>query len=332
MSNTQAKIVMTGPTGVGKTSLLAAMYPLLEKRFPSGDYKLVPEENTRKVLDDLRDSLAKLGEGGIKVKDRIITGTLQAQEFNFDLQYTGEGKNETDVSIQIFDIPGAYCTDGGGTKAQTYLAGSDISFWCIDCVALMENGGQYNEAVNAPNAMANCIRNSQLNAGHNVCLVLMRSEKWEQDGKMDSLFAEFKKQFGAAIAALRSNTNIGRIFYCSIQTTGNLRFTYYTEVQGGIQGEYIRHSDKTYKPEHCELPVLCAVSRSLATAVNEATDAIRKMYIECPPFFRWIPPWSWTFNRKMEIVIRLSRRLDRVAKDISEHLKSEEKDKRLFEW
>jgi hypothetical protein len=160
----------------------------------------------------------------------------------------------------------------------------------------------------------------------------MRSEKWEQDGKMDSLFAEFKKQFGAAIAALRSNTNIGRIFYCSIQTTGNLRFTYYTEVQGGIQGEYIRHSDKTYKPEHCELPVLCAVSRSLATAVNEATDAIRKMYIECPPFFRWIPPWSWTFNRKMEIVIRLSRRLDRVAKDISEHLKSEEKDKRLFEW
>ena len=135
------KIVMLGATGVGKTSLLAAMYPFLMTHFPGDEYQLVPEENTRKVLDDLRDSLAKLGEGGIKVKDRIITGTLQAQEFNFGLQYTGEGKNETDVSIQIFDIPGAYCTDNGGTRAQTYLTGSDISFWCIDCVALMENGG-----------------------------------------------------------------------------------------------------------------------------------------------------------------------------------------------
>ncbi|MDR0327799.1 MAG: hypothetical protein LBI05_05840 [Planctomycetaceae bacterium] len=330
MSNTQVKIVMTGPTGVGKTSLLAAMYPLLERHFPSGDYRLVPQENTRKVLDDLRDSLAKLGEGGIEVKDRIITGTLQAQQFNFDLQYTGDDKNETtDVSLQIFDIPGAYCTVDGGTQAQIYLTGSDISFWCIDAVALMEKGGQDNEAINAPNAMADCIRNSQLNTGHNVCLVLMRSEKWEQDSKMDSLFAEFKKQFGAAIAALRSNTNIGRIFYCSIQTTGNLRFSRYDKDGAAV---YIRHSGKTYQPEHCELPVLCAVNRSLATAVNEATEAIRKMYIEYPPFFRWIPPWSWAFNQKMEIVIRLSHRLDRVAKDISERLKTEEKNKRLFEW
>ena len=319
---------MTGPTGVGKTSLLAAMYPLLEKHFPSGDYKLVPEENTRKVLDSLRASLAKLGAGGIKVEDTIIRGNLAAQEFNFDLQYIGENKNEIDISLQVFDIPGSYCTDNDGAQAQEFFKGADISFWCIDCVALMENQGLYNNKVNAPMAMANCIGNSELNAGHTVCLVLMRSEKYEQDGKVDELFAEFKKQFGIAITSLRSNTNIGKIYYCSIMTTGNLRFTFYQ----GEQAVYIRHTDKTYHPQHCELPVLCAVRRSLAAAVEDANNAIQKMFIESPPFFRWIPPWSWTFSKKMDILVRLSHRLKTVSKNINSHLKLEEGNQRLFEW
>jgi len=195
-----SKIVMTGPTGVGKTSLLAAMYPLLEKHFPSGEYKLVPRENVRKSLDELRAKLATLGKGGAKVKDKIIAATQGKAEYGFDLQFTGEGKNETDVSLQICDMPGVYCTTDSGAAAQEILKGSDISFWCIDCVALMENSGQFNEKVNAPDVMADCIRNSQLNAGHTVCIVLMRSEKYEQDSKMPELFSEFKKQFGAAIA------------------------------------------------------------------------------------------------------------------------------------
>ena len=319
---------MTGPTGVGKTSLLAAMYPLLEKHFPSGDYKLVPEANTRTLLDGLRSSLAKLGEGGIKVTDKIIEGTPHAQEFNFELQYTGEGQDETDISLQIWDIPGAYCTMDGGSQAQRYLKGSDISFWCIDCAALMENDGKFNEQINAPMMMADCIRNSELKPGHSVCLVLMRSEKYEQDGKMEALYAEFKQQFAPAITTLRSNFNIGKIYYCSIMTTGNLRFTYYS----GTQGEYIRHAGKKYEPQHCELPVLCAVRRSLSAAVSETQDTIHKMYEEWIPFFRWIPPWSWAFNKKMGSFIRLSHRLTRVKNTIAEYLRSEEKDKRLFEW
>ncbi|MDR3181998.1 MAG: hypothetical protein LBT89_03610 [Planctomycetaceae bacterium] len=324
----QSKIVMTGPTGVGKTSLLAAMYPLLKDHFPSGDYQLIPEENTRKVLDDLRASLAKLGEGGIKVKDKIIAGTQQAQEFNFDLQYKGEEKSVTDIALQIFDIPGAYCTTDGGTQAQKYLNGSDISFWCIDAVALMENGGKFNASINAPEAMADCISNSNLNKGHTVCLVLMRSEKHEQDETTDALFAEFRKQFGATIGTLRKNQNIRKIYYCSIMTTGNLRFTYYD----GPQAEFIRYSGKTYEPQHCELPVLCAVRRSLFAAVEKANEDIEKMYNDYPPFFRWIPPWCWTFGKKRGIVERLSHRLTTVSKDINERLQADEKNQRLFVW
>ena len=42
MSIPHIKVVMTGPTGVGKTSLLASMYPLLAEKFPTGDYELIP--------------------------------------------------------------------------------------------------------------------------------------------------------------------------------------------------------------------------------------------------------------------------------------------------
>jgi len=111
-------------------------------------------------------------------------------------------------------------------------------------------------------------------------------------------------------------------------TTGNLRFIYYE----GKDPVYIRHAEREYQPRHCELPVLCDVQRSLASAVEEANSDIRKMFIESPPFFRWIPPWSWAFCRKLGIRVRLSDRLNTVSRNISDYIKQEETSKRLYEW
>ncbi|MDR3109242.1 MAG: ATP-binding protein [Planctomycetaceae bacterium] len=322
------KIVMTGPTGVGKTSLLAAMYPHLEKHFPGNGYSLVPEPNTKQLLDELAEKLKKLGEGGTKVTDKQIAGTPQAQEFNFDLVYDNGDTRVTDVNLQIWDIPGAFCTSNNGLQAQEYLRGSDVSFWCIDSVALMKGN---NEAVNAPTTMANVIANSKLNKGHSVCLVLMRSETWEHNGKMGDLFTQLRHQFGSAAATLHGNPNIGKVYYCSVQTTGNLHFNSYE----GTEPVFIRNAAGAgYAPKHCELPVLCAVRQSLESVIEAARREIKRIIDECFPFTRRCPlmPGHFSYKRNKGLAERLAKRLAQVSKDVERCLQAEEKSQRLFRW
>jgi hypothetical protein len=322
-STKMTKFVMIGPTGVGKTSLLAGMYPHLERQFPGNGYTLVPEPNTKKVLDELIEKLRRLGEGGVKVTDMQIAGGLKAQEFNFDLVYDSGEVTVTDIAIQIFDIPGAYCTANNGSQAQEYLRNSDFSFWCIDSVALMKGN---NIAVNAPNAMADVIANSKLNKGHSVCLVLMRSETWEHKGKMSELFTRLRHDFGDAVATLHRNANIGKIHFCSVQTTGNLHFYAYE----GTQPVFIRSADSPgYSPKHCELPVLCAFNHSLESVIDAARREIERIRQDWFPFFRLFSPTYWELIGKAG---RLKKRLEHVSKDVEKCLQAEEKDQRLFRW
>lgn len=328
-----AKIVMTGPTGVGKTSLLAAMYPLLEKHFPSGDYQLVPEENTRKVLDNLRQRLENLGTGGIKILDKQITGTLRQQEFNFDLRFKGgaDVKPATDLSLQVWDIPGAYCTADKGRQAQGYLDDSDISFWCVDSVALMERNGVLNAGINAPNEMTDCIFNSKLKNGHTVCIVLMRSETYEQDGACDKLFDVFRKTYAASAIRLKNAPRIGNVFYCAVQTTGNLRFNIYE----GASPVFIRARHlEGYNPKFCELPVLVAVRHSLDNAITDAVQECNRIRKDYFPFTRWLPflPGHAEYKQKKGVAERLPIRLRQVLMTIQKRIEDDEKNRRLFKW
>jgi len=330
----QAKIVMIGPTGVGKTSLLAAMYPNLETHFPSGDYQLVPEENTRQILDQLRKELKGLGEnGGIRITDGHLRGTRQVQEFNFDLQYkgVGEAKPVTDLSLQIWDIPGALCTDKEGEEAVKYLNGSDISFWCVDSVALMERGGEYNDAINEPEKMCECICRSQLKDGHTVCIALMRAETYEQDDNSGKLFDTFRKKYAELALRLRKNPRIGGVYFCAVQTTGNLRFNNHE----GKNPVFIRARDISgYIPKYCELPVLIAVRQSLGNAIRDAVEEMNRIVRDYLPFTRWVFffPGHKEYKRKKGVAQRLSSRLKHVRDDIRKELVEDTKNKRLFDF
>jgi hypothetical protein len=323
------KVVMTGPTGTGKTSLLAAMYPHLETQFPGGDYELLPDENTRTTLDKLRDKLSQLGEGGIVVKDKRITGNAQSDEFNFALQYEEDnGTKSTELSLQVFDIPGAYCTENNGEEAKKFLFNSDVSFWCIDSVALMKGK---DEAINAPKIMAETIRKSKLNPYHSVCLVLMRSETWEHNNEYQQLIDKFRTEFGSAVADLRSNDRIKTVYYCSVQTTGNLHFSYYE----GEEPKFVRSKDiDGYNPKHCELPVLCAVRSALKSEIERQKAVIDDIINNEFPFSRYLPflPGYWKYHHALPKAERLRTRLSGVSKEIKEKLESEAKNKRLFTW
>ncbi|MDR3233224.1 MAG: hypothetical protein LBT46_06110 [Planctomycetaceae bacterium] len=325
MAAPNIKIVMTGPTGTGKTSLLAAMYPHLETQFPNGDYELKPDENTRTSLDELRNKLSQLGEGGIVVKDKRIEGGKECDEFRFELQYENDyNAKSTELSLQIFDIPGAYCTEDNGTQAKSFLLNSDISFWCIDSVAMMEpksSRGQWigedNLSVNKPEAMVNLLANSGINESHTVVIVLMRAESYRTNGYTE-LYEQLKTKIARYVLELRKNRKINKVYYCAVETTGNLIY------QGGDADkgyEFIREASKTYKPENCEIPVLCAVKSALEKTVEQAQRRYDRL-AQRLPFLRF-----WLAAKPKSIAKRLARRLKKSEATLQRHLQS-----KLFEW
>jgi GTPase SAR1 family protein len=326
------KIVMLGATGVGKTSLLAAMYPFLMTHFPGDEYQLVPEENTKKRLDELTAKLDKLGEGGILVsaEENAIANSPQASGHAFDLQYSGSGRKPfTEIKLRIWDLPGAYYTEGDGSQAVELLNMADVTFWCIDSVSLMERNGNLNEKVNAAQKVIDCLANSNINSSHTFVVTLMRCEKWEQnekDGKgenMQELFRRFKDEFAKPLIKICRDRRIGKVYYTAIQTTGNLRINSFD----GETPQFVRHQGRTYTPENCELPVLCAVQQSMDTVINKSRNTLER--IRNVPFIRLFSPAYWKAKARIK---RLKEQLTYVEQAIKEHTEKSEADKRLFEW
>ncbi|MDR0703928.1 MAG: hypothetical protein LBF88_02970 [Planctomycetaceae bacterium] len=338
MSTPTVKIVMTGPTGVGKTSLLAAMYPHLEKpSFQFGDYELRPapdKENphtspTHEKLDEALNKIKKFSEN----PTNTYGGTPEPDEFDYQLLYENDnGQKTTELLFQIWDIPGGFCTDTeqdkngnttGTVKAQKFLNGADVSFWCIDCIALMEpksNNGQWlgeqNDNINKPELMVKCLAESNINEGHTVIIVLMRAETYSQDG-YKALYQQLKSRIAQYVLELRKNRKIDKIYYCAVETTGCVHY------QGTERERYIVRAGEHYNPKHCELPVLCAIQHSLEKTVNQIQWKTYHFSQRCP-FIRFLLPFYWQLNGTSK---RLEKRLRKVKAEIGEKL-----EQNLFEW
>lgn len=312
---------MLGATGVGKTSLLAAMYPSLISHFPGDDYKLVPEENTKKHLDELVISLENLGDGGVFVRrdERGIENSQKSTDLEFDLQYGGR----TEIKLQIRDLPGAYYTEGDGSQAIELLNTSDVTFWCIDSVSLMERNGRLNDKVNAAQKILNVFAHSNINSPHAFVVVLMCCEKWEQDRNMQELFDRFNDKFAKPLIKICRDRRIGKVYYTAVQTTGNLRINSFDDETP----LFTRHQGRTYAPQNCELPVLCAVQQSIDTVISQSRNTLER--IRKIPFARFFLPAYWKAKERIK---RLKKQLTNIEQAIQEHLEKSEADKRLFEW
>ncbi|MDR2438169.1 MAG: hypothetical protein LBE12_02205 [Planctomycetaceae bacterium] len=338
MSTPTVKIVMTGPTGVGKTSLLAAMYPHLEKpSFQFGDYELRPAPD--KENPHTSPTSAKLEEALKKIKEfsenptNTYGGTPEPDEFDYQLLYENDnGQKTPELLFQIWDIPGGFCTDTeqdkngnptGTVKAQKFLNGADVSFWCIDCIALMEPEshnkqwlGEQNDNINKPELMVKCLAESNITEGHTVIIVLMRAETYSRDG-YKALYQQLKSRIAQYVLELRKNRKIDKIYYCAIETTGCVVY------QGTGTERYVVRAGEHYNPKHCELPVLCAIQHSLEKTVNQLQWKTYHVAQRCP-FIRFLLPFYWQLNGTSK---RLEKRLRKVRVEIGEKL-----EQNLFEW
>lgn len=303
-------IVMAGSTGVGKTSMLAAMYPSLREQLHNIRYNFVPQDEDHLVLTNEYEKLQKLAQGGIEVVSDYV-GTRGEKEFVFHIQ--PRTSESPDMELHLWDLPGGFYQDKQATR---FLNDSNVSFLCVDAVTLMERCGIYHNRINMPDEIKDCYLKSNLHPNHIIIVCLMRAETYEQDGLRKKLFQTFDEKYSTILSEIKKQKNTN-IFVGSIQTTGRLRYNKIEVTGSDIKSYFIRHQNiKDYFSKGCDTPIQVAIHHSLATVKSTDIDNMKLIKKDYPPFTRFL----WFMSGYKEYWERVAR-----AKRLSLLLKEMEK-------
>lgn len=277
-------IAMVGARGVGKTSLLAAMYnELREELRDLGCTFTVALGPTQRAINKRLTELKKVASGsGVVVQTgEGISGTSQEERYRFDLD-VGDG-GDPEVIIEFVDMPGGwYEGTGDYQRANEILKNSAISFVAVDATALMEpmsrwhptREGEYHDEINAPLAITQAYENAQIGADHCVILTLIRAETYVNRGKIEELIEMAKSAYKhlAKTLATRAIPVIG----CYVETVGSLYFVSFEKDGDIISSSFRRDPRKGYAPSRCAIPLRIAMHNAFVEAANKAADDIEK--------------------------------------------------------
>lgn len=289
-------IAMVGPTGVGKTSLLAAMYRELETelRDIGGSFTMEAGPTQKSINDRIRElkSICRSdADKSIEIKAAGIEGTSDMREYNFDLD-VGDG-GEPEARMRFIDLPGGWYTgDGEYNKADQILAGSHVSFLAVDAVALMEKNGKYHEDINRTDDIKEAYKRALKNIreDHIVIITLIRSETYVKSNRIPELMKRVKEEYAELVGFLKKNGEQILAFACYVETVGGVRFSSVHERNGKPVFTYERTSHG-YSPSRCAIPLRIAANRALGEALGGEIEKLEEVEREADQ-------WVETFKEK----------------------------------
>jgi hypothetical protein len=155
------RVAMLGPSGVGKTSMLASMHDRLGEIIGPLDLQVSPKGEASAVLADklsglrslfANDTTMLLGSGG-------IPGDKHEATFVFEV---GRKARKPVLNISFVDYPGGFlsaaATDTERGWLEYTLATSHVILIPIDTPALVEKGGSFHEQVNGAAAVNHLVQ------------------------------------------------------------------------------------------------------------------------------------------------------------------------------
>ncbi|MDR2757455.1 MAG: ATP-binding protein [Planctomycetaceae bacterium] len=295
------KIALVGPTGVGKTSVLAAMCDEFEYELNQIGCEFKPIGVTKRNIIERRSELEGLGKGqkSVLTENVVIMGTAGSRQFDFELRIPVNRDGEQDLlifPIRITDLPGAwYQGSDRGIEADKILTDSNCSFWVVDSTALMENSsdgketGEFHNFINDPETIYNSYQRAFQDKYdyHTIVMVLVRSESYVQKiGKLyqkrigwfeyccklclpfltndrtKNLYDKLNRCYAQLLWKLYGQTNGIVAFACHVETVGNLFFHNFELNQGKPQAQF-RRGTKPYTPKNGGLPLRIAIKQIL---------------------------------------------------------------------
>ncbi|GBF81486.1 hypothetical protein [Aphanothece sacrum] len=253
------KVTMLGHRGVGKTSILTAMYEQFDETFKDTNLQLTPDPESSALLQE------RVGQLKALLDDFEATGGLEGDEnprsFYFDLGKVGA---KPSMKLVFQDFPGGYINNNP-KFVENAMEECVAVLIAIDAPALMEAGGKWNDLMNRPKQICNFFQRSygNLQEPKLVIFVPIRCEKYLQnDEDAKKLLRCIKSEYEQLFNFFKSEKLLTKIacVITPVQTVGTVFFSSIKPetIDGKVQPHfYFRKMshDAGYTPKDSDQPL-----------------------------------------------------------------------------
>lgn len=283
-------ILMVGPSGVGKTSLLSAMSEVMEREAAALGANFHGIGQTDIQMRNKRAALRSLIEKGgmVASPESSLQGDRQRTDYTFGVDVEPSAKEGDHLRLCFTDVPGGWFTDGR-SDVEEALRTSHLSFIVVDANALLEqpksgkNCGRFHHALNRPDLIAAFYKRalSFPMAGSPppyVVFVLVRAETY-MDGNL-SRREDMHQALQESYAELLDVFDQYGVDHCVsvIKTIGGIRFSHFDEVSNPGQhpdpmpvANFMVKKNVGYAPEFCDAPLKLALTHAAKVAHDGTT-------------------------------------------------------------
>lgn len=255
----ELRISMLGGTGVGKTSLLTALYDQFDANIGSTDLQLTPDEESNLQLAKSKKLLENLVHQ-FETSEPTITGTATKREFVFGL---GKKARHPSLRLRFVDYPGKYITSQNANERQIVnelLKSSAAIVVAIDTPAMLEQRGKWNLFVNLPDEVLGIFKQTyqELSDPRLVILVPMKCEKYIKEHREYEVLDAVKKSHKRLLELFQSEPLRDKVavVITPVQTVGGVFFSHIKEINSEPEFFYRPIGmQATYAPKDSEQPL-----------------------------------------------------------------------------
>jgi len=286
------KIAMVGPSGVGKTSLLASMAERMDRDVEKLGFRFHAEETgTKDCLEQALRALESLATGHAGSVDLFMGPDRTGGERPFHFKLTKPGVDRFPILKFVFsDIPGGWYTEEGKEhEIRGVMNDADAFIVTVDSVALMEAEGSYNDKTNASTGIVDKVvkavmQRPKSNPPPLVMVVATKAETYFENERLnDSLRPGDRRKLGVRELQLELQERYGgfralkhlsaEVKGCAVETVGNIVFNHIqNDAETNALVTFRRIRQKGYKPRFSSLPMRMI----LTTIMRRATQNLGK--------------------------------------------------------
>jgi hypothetical protein len=274
--NITIKIAMVGPSGVGKTSLLASMADRIDRDVEKLGFRFHAEEGgTKDCLDQALRGLKSLATGHAGSVDLGMGPDRTEDERSFHFKLTKPKVDRFPSLKFVFsDVPGGWYNDKAiEHKVRGVMNEADAFIVTVDSVALMEANGLYNEKTNASDEIVDKVVKAVMQRPifippPLVMVVATKAETYFENERLnEGLKPGDRRKLGERELRIKLQERYGgfrvlkhlsaEVKGCTVETVGNILFNHLQHDTGTGKPvvTFRRIRQKGYESRFCSLPM-----------------------------------------------------------------------------
>lgn len=291
----ELKVIMLGTSGVGKTSLLAAMHEEFEKTFKQANLQIWPEETkTSLAIDECKLILKNIDPRLEKYVPASIPldRPWDDEGFRFGI---GSGDKKL-IRLKFTDPSGEYFKPDAKQEYKQYveeqLNDCDAVIIPVDATALMETKtgkvkgteiGTWHKEINEPDRITALLKNAyeNLQKPRLVILAPVKCESYMRTPRdANDLLDHVKKGYQELLEFFKQESLLKNlaVVVTPVQTIGNVQFAYHRVDEYGKTRFYYHKTplDAPYAPLYGEQPLRYVLRFVLNVSVENKKEDMKE--------------------------------------------------------